>query len=112
MNYPDDIRSYDNDPRSPFYDSTIDDAIDDFTNDLYILIRKDLIKNRGENIDSIIKREIDVDVYFEEFAEDYIGETELDNNYLESFIFIDLISNRLIESLKNEILNYLTGDGL
>ena len=28
-NYPDDIRQYDNDPRSPFYDSSFDDAVED-----------------------------------------------------------------------------------
>jgi hypothetical protein len=28
-NYPDDIRQYDNDPRSPFYDSRFDDYVED-----------------------------------------------------------------------------------
>lgn len=110
MNYPDDIRSYDNDSRSPFYDSTKDDAVDDFTNDLFTLVHKDLIKNRGENVDSIIKREIAVDIYFEEFLEALKLEFGLDNNCLESLVFIDLVSNRLVDSLKNEILNYLEGE--
>ena len=28
-NYPDDIRMYDNDPRSPFYDNSADEAMED-----------------------------------------------------------------------------------
>ena len=31
-NYPDDIREYDDDPRSPFYDSRADDAKEDWIN--------------------------------------------------------------------------------
>jgi len=110
MNYPDDIRNFDYDSRSPFYDSTKDDAVEDFTNDLFTLIHKDLIKNRGENIDLIIKNEIDVDFCFEEIIESNRLELGLDNICLESIIFIDLIVNHVIELLKNEILNYLEGE--
>ena len=58
-NYPDDIRSYDHDPRSPFYD---DGGLEDAEESLFEEIRTSLVENDGD---------FDRDEVDEQLSEDY-----------------------------------------
>jgi hypothetical protein len=76
-NYPDDIRNYDRDPRSPFYEDTKDDAMEEFRSTLIESIDGCIRCLNYAGVDVILKEEIDVDLVFTEWLYCFVADNHL-----------------------------------
>jgi len=80
-NYPDDIRQYDNDPRSPFYEDPDDDWLEDAQNNLCDAWAKELAESGYvEELDwdsadfEVARKDQPLDVFMQVKSADYVNE--------------------------------------
>lgn len=106
-NYPDDIRSYDNDPRSPFYDTTWDDFVGDFEGKLAIKIDDLICSFNFTGVEVLLKDETGIEIIFLEWAYDFAADESIDISYGGIEVHAEMFATKLVESLHTEIVEYL-----
>ena len=109
-NYPDDIRLYDGDYRSPYYDSSFDDAVEEKKDQLYSLIREDIINNKGININEILLSHIDCVFDYTEWIVEQMSEVSDEMNAICDLIIYGIDDDVAMSCLLSRLINSVNSD--
>ena len=113
MNYPQDIRKYDLDPRSPFYDSSLDDAVEQLELDLYTDIKKCLVlKLKPEDIDRAINDVLDCKFSYDEWLDNALSEDGHvaachDLFLVDEDSYLIAVASAIIDDLEDEVFRHI-----